>query len=243
MLILDFDGVVADALTECAGVTWYAGRLQRGAYVPRLPGALEAVPAGFIRTFGQVRPHCRTLDDFMLTNFVAEKGRDVEKTVFEDLRLRYKEELQSQAALAEDVRAAWRQKDHRAWLDLHDIYPGLARLILESGQEIAIVSAKDSASIREILRHHGLDQGVSAIRGSCKDKAKEISELLEQSGEGRATFIDDSIANILAMRDLPVTALWAAWGYHTRADIDLAVENGVRMLHLSDLEMFYNSTP
>lgn len=238
MLALDFDGVVADALQECAAVTWHAGPFGRGATAPRLPDAIDEVPQSFIETFRQVRAYSRTLDDFMVANVLHERPGSIDRQLFQSTRELHRRDLADQAAVAERVRGKWRDQQYDQWTGLHTVHPEVAELIANARQDIVIVSAKDAESIKAVLKLHGLDEKVSRIEGACKNKRHVLQALLNHDPDmagGGIIFVDDSIENILDARDLPVRVEWAGWGYHGPEDLAVAAEHDVRMLHLSEV--------
>jgi len=66
VLILDFDGVVCDALDECALVTW----LGKPGNEPEATGqaSLKRLPPEFRSVFRHVRDYARLLDHFMVAH-------------------------------------------------------------------------------------------------------------------------------------------------------------------------------
>lgn len=224
MLALDFDGVICDALDECAAVTWFAAiRAADPTPPPRLPEALDRVPPAFLEVFRSVRGYARTLADFMVANTLAEPvtshaGFDRAKQAAGP------ELLTRQAAAGEAIRAQWRSDQFTEWITLHTVYPGVTELITDFEGTIAIVSAKDTASINEILAFHRLGARVTTVIGSCHDKPAALTRLLAENPaeRRRAVFIDDNLGNILDAAALPIATLWATWGYHTPEDLDTA---------------------
>jgi len=235
VLALDFDGVMCDALAECAAVTWHAGSGPHIADVPRVGRAVAEVPPAFLTTFASVRPYCRTLEDFMVTNAVP-AGRKVDRVVFEQYRDQLgRARLAAQAEFGEQLRARWRTNEFQEWVALHTVYPGISELIHSSQQPVAIVSAKDAESIWAILEHHGLAEHVHTVVGSCTDKRPALTALPDRSGEP-VTFVDDNLANAIAADALPrVQAWWATWGYHSPEDMAAAARQGIRTISLDRL--------
>ncbi|MFV0643638.1 MAG: hypothetical protein ACK5NN_03935 [Sphingomonadaceae bacterium] len=240
MLVLDFDGVVADALLECAAVTWYAARLDRGANAPRLPDAANEIPSDFIDIFRQVRAYSRTLDDFMVANALDDQATIVDRATFQTVREAMPATQRAdQAAIAEEVRGTWRDTQYDLWIGLHRVHAEVARLILNTEHEIAILSAKDEASIRAILRHHGLERRVSRYVGSCHDKFAVLGQWLEMDPVARREnliFVDDSIENVADAARLPLEIVWAGWGYHGVEDRHFAQDHGIPMRSLTDID-------
>jgi phosphoglycolate phosphatase-like HAD superfamily hydrolase len=235
-LALDFDGVVCDALAECAAVTWHASRGPLTAHVPPVNRAVAELPPEFLTTFASVRPHSRTLDDFMVANAVP-GGRRVTRKTFEHYRDQIgPARLAAQAAVGEQLRAHWRTTEFAEWVALHTVYPGLAELLRGTDHQVAIVSAKDAESIWAILSHHALADHVQLVVGSCTDKRAVLTGLADQSGE-TVLFLDDNLANATAADALPgIVSRWATWGYHSPEDVITARGLALRAITLEQLE-------
>ncbi|WP_426565366.1 HAD family hydrolase [Angustibacter sp. McL0619] len=228
-LILDFDGVVCDALIECAAVTRAGGQAE-GSATPLSQAVADLTPE-FIDRFTSVRPYSRTLVDFMVANVV--QAPVTCRDEFTAARVTAgPSELRRQAQLATAARKVWR-RDHRdEWLALHTVYPGVQDLI-EHGGWVAIVSNKDADSITTILQHLQLRHLVRAVIGDCADKATAVSAL---TGGAASTFVDDNVENVLAVSAAPgVRAVWATWGYHSSEDVGLASARNVEAVTLSGL--------
>jgi len=239
VLALDFDGVVCDALGECAAVTWYAANA--GANVPPGPAAaVRRVPAAFLATFASARAYSRTLADFMVANAVR-SGVTLDRVTFERWRAEVGPgRLAAQARRGETIRAEWRRTYPKEWIGLHKVQAQVASLVRAVDEPLAIVSAKDAESIREILAAAGLDQCVSRIVGSCQDKPAVLAELVadaqRQSGARRVLFIDDNLENALAAARMPgIESHWAHWGYHGPEDDRAAAKAGMPPLLLDQV--------
>lgn len=238
MLILDFDGVMADAFTECALVTYYAGHDPET--VARKPvGELAAtLPASFVARFRVVRTHARTLGDFMVA---LDPAAETMRTTADFARLRSgipEARLRALTEGATAVRALLRERRRAGWLDLHTLYPGVADLLRRHrGRGTSIVTAKDERSVWEVLEHHGVAGTVTQVVGECSDKRTAVRDLADADGlpPENVTFIDDHITNALAVRDTGATSLWAWWGYHTPDHIERAVTRRQRRIYLPEL--------
>jgi len=240
MLVLDFDGVIADAVLECAAVTWYARFPERAARTPKLSDAIAGVPSDFLQTFKGVRAFSRTLADFMVTHELFPDKRTVDSDAFQDAkRSTQTGRLDALAARAEAVRATWRREQFSEWVSLHRIFAPMSDMIKKTSHPIMIVSAKDSDSINAILHQNGLANRVIKIFGSCQDKHAVLTSIIAEIAEGGSTketiFIDDSIDNVIAVKGLPIRALWASWGYHGSEDYARAAANDIQVIELKEL--------
>ncbi len=235
MLALDFDGVVCDALGECAAVTWLAGRATSPEDWP-LPAAVASVPPPFLTTFASVRAYSRTLADFMVANAVP-AGPTIGRAEFRRHRAAAGvARLADQARLAESIRAYWREAQPEQWIGLHTVHAEVAALIRAAPEPVAIVSAKDAESIRAILDAAGLSDDIGAVVGSCRDKPAALAELVADNDGRPVIFIDDNLDNVLAASSRPgVDGRWAGWGYHGREDELTADDLGIGPLSLDAL--------
>ncbi|MER5222225.1 HAD family hydrolase [Streptomyces flaveus] len=238
MLILDFDGVIADAFTECAVVTYYADHDPTAVADKPLAELAAALPSGFVARFRTVRNHARLLADFMVARYpAADSIRGVED--YEVLTARIPPaELAGLVEGATAVRAVLRERQRDAWLGMHTLYPGIAGLLRRhQGRGTSVVTAKDEQSVWDILAHHRLESAVTQVIGECSDKRTAVQQLADADGlpTSAVTFIDDHITNALAVRDTGATSLWAWWGYHTPGHIERAITRKQRRVYLPEL--------
>lgn len=252
MLILDFDGVLCDALTECAAVTWCAGRdrspqvrsaaaAATGGPAPgRLPTLGEAIrelPSAFLVTFGVVRGFARTLADFMVAHGPAAGSLRTQRAFTQARAAIPEAELTAMVASAERHRSHWRRTEPEQWLDAHHLYPGVADLLHAATGPTCVVTAKDALSVRRVLSHHGLAATVADVVGDCSDKAAAVQGLAGRRNVAPAdvTFVDDNVDNALQVAGTGARVRWAEWGYHAPEHRATARAAGLISLQLKDL--------
>jgi phosphoglycolate phosphatase-like HAD superfamily hydrolase len=253
MLVIDFDGVVCDALVECALVTWLgdpgslgarrngagAGSAGRRAPDRWRPGSTQArrLPRPFLGRFRTVRDYSRTLDHFVVAHLPYAdwlRGQCEFDRIFGSLPPDYVGEFTEAASTA---RRRIRTDEPDFWLGLHTVYPGVGGLLERHAPTTAIVTAKDEASVWDILRWHGLDHTVSQVIGECGRKDEAVRDLCLRRGvEPRGVaFIDDNLTNVRRVATVGVNALWAGWGYHTPDDLGVADRHDIAPLALTAL--------
>jgi phosphoglycolate phosphatase-like HAD superfamily hydrolase len=235
MLVLDFDGVICDALEECGLVTWF-GLLGQ---VPSQPGPilLDRVPAAFLERFAHVRNYARLLDHFAVARMPssAEVRTQAEfDALFASCDQRA---ILDFVVAATAVRTSLRETDPDFWLGLHTLYDGISELLRRHSGEISVVTAKDDNSVWEILRRHQLDHTVAAVIGECGRKAEAIEDLSRAAGVdiGDVTFIDDNLTNAARVQSVGARVWWAQWGYQIPEHRVAAVRQGIRPLELGEL--------
>ncbi|MGC5343994.1 HAD family hydrolase [Streptomyces sp. AM 4-1-1] len=236
LLALDFDGVICDALEECALVSWLGihphDRAISGAQQLRL------VPQEFVERFRTVRNYARVLDHFVVAH-LPEAGSIRSQADFDRLHEALSPSYVRRFTTAANAAREWfRTQEADFWLDLHTLYPGVADLLRRHRGSIVIVTAKDEGSVHAILDRHGLDDTVSAVFGECGRKADVVREVSAERGVDLrdVTFIDDNLPNAVGVAATGALSRWAQWGYQTPEHQALAQELGVSPLSLDGLE-------
>jgi phosphoglycolate phosphatase-like HAD superfamily hydrolase len=229
-LILDFDGVVCDALTECALVAWLG--VHKPDPATPISAHLASVPGEFRARFRRVRDHARLIDHFVVAHHEA---ADSIRTNADFARLFASIPPRGVARFARDASAARRRcriEESSFWVDLHTIYDGIPELLGRYAGRTAIVTAKDEESVWAVLRRHRLDHAVVEVVGECARKAAAVVDLCRRRGlrPRSATFIDDNLDNVLQVAATGARALWAGWGYATADDLIAAAGRGVPRL-------------
>lgn len=236
MLILDFDGVICDALTECALVTWLG--IHRPPPGTRISAHAQAMPRNFVERFRAIRDYSRGLEHFMTAHRpMAAAVRDQAHfdRMFGIFSAEYVGEFVASASAA---RARCREEEPEFWLDLHTLYPGVAALLRRHAGRVCIVTAKDEESVRRILRRHGLEDTVLEVVGETTRKAAAVRGLMDRHDAAVAdtVFVDDNLTNALQVRTTGAHVWWAWWGYHTPEHEREAARSGLPVLRLDDLD-------
>ncbi|GAB3125534.1 HAD family hydrolase [Streptomyces calidiresistens] len=235
VLALDFDGVVCDALVECALVTWLGVHpLDRS-----LSGAehVDALPEEFVERFRTVRDYSRLLDHFVVAH-APESAAITSQAGFDRLFASLPaDDVRRFTDRATEARTWFRTREPEFWLDLHRLYPGIAELLRRHSGSVVIVTAKDADSVDAILDHHGLRRTVAEVFGECGRKEEAVREIAARRGLApeRVTFIDDNLANAVRVAATGAHVRWAQWGYQTPEHRAEAERLSLRPLHLDDL--------
>jgi phosphoglycolate phosphatase-like HAD superfamily hydrolase len=240
VLVLDFDGVVADAFDECALVAWLGERSgPAGA-----PGSVRP-PEAFVKRFRHIRPFSRTLDHFVMGHVEGAEAISDQagfETAFKALD---PDRVAGFTAAANAARTRLRERHPDVWVAMHTVFAPVADLIRGSEADVAIVTAKDAASVRAILAPNGLADHVAAIVDECADKADAVARLCEERGipVEDAVFIDDNLDNVLHVGGTGARVFWAAWGYSTPDQRERAALSEVARIDLTDLRHPFPETP
>lgn len=230
VVVLDFDGVLCDSLAECTLVAYLAheGLPSRSFVDPGLAG----VPNSVIQRIARCRPFMRHLGHFIVplrsTGVVNDRA---------DFNARYEEvpkaSVEAFIDAAVDVRQAVRSTYEPQWLAQQHVDARLATLA--AGAYIA--TARDAASVINILRAHAIETDRNRIFGSLREKVSALRSIatLESVDRACVVLVDDSIENCLAATAAGYGAEWASWGYHEPGDADTARAHRILALTVDDL--------
>jgi phosphoglycolate phosphatase-like HAD superfamily hydrolase len=235
LLLLDFDGVIADSVEECLALTWYTDRAAESG--TQLTQQFRAVPETFRTRFHQLRPYARTLDDFYVAKIVAAQSVR-NQSEFDSLKAEIpQQDRKAFAASATALRERWRSDQREQWLAAHTIFDGIAATLERYSGDVFVITAKDADSSVEILEHFGLDRHLAGVVGDVSDKALAAQCLCLGRGVEPADslFIDDNLINVDRVQSVGVSSRWARWGWTTAEHETSAAARGLEPIDLSDL--------
>lgn len=241
LLALDFDGVISDSARECLTVACATWRLLE-------PGSALArrEPDALWEPFLSLMPLGNRAEDFGIALHILERGLEVTSQEAYDafratlpaewLREFHRRFYRERAALARADRAAWLAA-MRPYPEMVDLLPRLAGHV-----DLAIATAKDGATVRAVLEHHGLAHWFPEERVLDKEtgrsKARHLERLALETGVpfGRIAFVDDKLNHLDAVAPLGVRCLLAAWGYNGPREHVLARQRGYDVCQPREIE-------
>jgi hypothetical protein len=167
VLVLDFDGVLCDAIEECTLVAHLAhAGLGAGDFVD--PG-LAGVPAAVIERVRRCRPLMRHLGHFLVPLVDTLPAQDRATFAARFARIP-QEQVEAFVDAATSIRAAVRHDHEAQWLEHHHVDARLTAL--PNGAYIA--TARDANSVRQVLRAHGVELNRTRIFHSLRDKTRAL---------------------------------------------------------------------
>jgi phosphoglycolate phosphatase-like HAD superfamily hydrolase len=234
VLVLDFDGVLCNSLTECLLVTWNSYQQQDLALFS--DQGLAQIPEEFLQRFKQYRSFSRHLGHFLVSMLATEQPPFKTQQEFDDaftacIDQRSMEDFVQKAT---QYRARVRQEKRKQWLAYHELYPQIKETLQECAATLYVVTARDEASVREILEYHGLPLRWDQIFGEQTTKLAALAEIQQREQTSSLYFFDDHLLNVLAAEEAGYRAYWAMWGYHTPEHVQIARQKGVKALQLND---------
>ena len=234
MFIFDFDGVLVDSLSEVL-VTAY------NTVTGELHTSLDELPPNYERLFRRHRFRVQPAADFpvfaqwCIQNCAADSPDELTSAEFN----KRVDSAAEPPSLRRDRFFATRRKfldaNRRAWLDLNQPYRPLWDVLARRGADrLVILTNKNRLAVLDLCHHFGLPVGsdnVYAADGGAT-KIENLEAILRRFGQRRFHFIDDSVLNLLELRDqgsifAEVTFLMASWGYVGPEDEERARRVGI----------------
>jgi phosphoglycolate phosphatase-like HAD superfamily hydrolase len=234
-LALDFDGVICDGFNECVLVTWYGPRA--GALADFGAAGMSAIPPAFVRRFLHCRAFAKHLGHFYVSLLEGiERVRT--QADFEALYASVSPlDVEAFVVAVNQYRALVRKHLPEAWLSQQGLYPGVGDFLRRARLPLYVVTAKDAASVAQILEHAGVALAPQHIFGELRDKRAALSQICaaEQIAPGALGVVDDNVLNALTAQRAGFRAYWALWGYRAPDHTTIADENHLPRLLLDQL--------
>ncbi len=242
LLVLDFDGVIADSGREAFAVA-------RRTYLSLRPDSslhAHADEAALYAAFVAIMPLGNRAEDFAVALAAIEAGVALPGQAAYDAFYAAQDPRWLRAFHQHfyEVRTELSRSDPAGWLALLPPYPQfIAMLQRRAGAcRYAIATAKDRRSVRMLLRAYGVadlfpdDLVLDKEAGVTKPAHHE--HLARHCGVAFAemTFVDDKVNHLDAVATLGVRCALAAWGYNGPREHQLARANGHLVFTLEDVE-------
>lgn len=249
-LVLDFDGVISDSARE--------------AFVVALRTTCELTPTSPLRpvldrldplspardplyaSFLEIMPLGNRAEDYAIALTALERNVALpDQESYDDFRAQL-----DPAALRRfhkhfyRVRERWSHEDPEGWRSLVAPYTAFVDLLRRRAGdvELAIATAKDRRSVRDLLGHYRIDdlflEGRVLDKETGVSKRAHLSHLHRELGldYGEMTFVDDKVNHLEAVASLGVRCALAAWGYNGPREHRRARELGYLVCRLEDAE-------
>jgi phosphoglycolate phosphatase-like HAD superfamily hydrolase len=225
-LALDFDGVLFDSAHEAFAVALRSfAALRPGARLARLAAQPEVDPGGrLFAAFLELMPLGNRAEDYGVALSALEAGVRLRDQAAYDAWYAGQDVVWLRAYHARfyEERARFARSDRERWLGLMPPFaPFLAVLRRRAGEvPYAIATAKDRASVTELLARHGADDLFEPERILDKEVGRSKRTHMERLAEAldlpfpAITFVDDKVNHLEDVAPLGVRCALAAWGYN-----------------------------
>jgi phosphoglycolate phosphatase-like HAD superfamily hydrolase len=240
-LALDFDGVICDSAREAFAV---AVRTYRRVLAPGFER--NELDDGLFAEFVGLMALGNRAEDYAIALTAIERGRALADQAAYDA---FRAELEPSTLRAFHKqfyreRHAWTERDPASWHAHMRAYPGVCELLRRRAGDtaLAIATAKDRRSVRELLTHYGvadlfaerfvLDKETSA------SKREHVRLIAERVGVpvSEVTFVDDKVNHLEDVAGIGARCVLAAWGYNGARERRIAEARGFLVCELGDFE-------
>jgi phosphoglycolate phosphatase-like HAD superfamily hydrolase len=237
-LALDFDGVIADSISECLVVAHNAFDPQQ-----RIDD-LSELPAQTVAESRRLRNYIRSGEDYVYINLAMHKNVVINSQEDFDVFTDGHEHLRRDYfRLFYQERETFFQNRPEEWLRLNPLYPGMTDFLrnFQPKEHFYIITTKMLVYVDRILSAHRIDIQ-AANKFFSNSKRSVIDELLKKFSVSPDVFyfVDDQVDTLLKVQDLGVNCLLAAWGYNNAGQIEKAGSAGIRVIDLDHFHSFFH---
>ena len=243
MWIYDFDGVLLNSLDEVAVSAYNAvtGKMVKeiGEIPPDLAGLFKRNRFHF-QPAGDVIP----LMQWSLETYLDEPDKLLTKSEFINIIGKTTEPLISRTERFYAARSRFAEQDSRRWHSLNQPFqPIWNELINRGGEQVVILTNKNSDAVFKQCRHFGLNVSKENIYAgdAGATKTSNLTTLFKRFSDRPLCFIDDSLKNLQDLNDhfnKPTNRLslfLASWGFIGPDDVQTARSSAFPVLSQKDL--------
>ncbi len=243
MLVLDFDGVLMDSITEVA-VTVHNAVTGRTAASP------EELPPGLLALFLRNRFHVQSIGDALplmtwcLAHHRTEAARLLRADEYDRLLAREGTPLNERTDRVYAARNRFMKHNPEGWFALHRPFQPLwQRLRQQPAAAWVLLTNKDRHATLELCGRFDLplsEERVFSGDGGAS-KTDNFAAIRRRFPQPRYTCVDDSVKNLHDLAEDPRAAdcrlrlILAAWGYGGPSDMAQAVNSGWTVATQEDL--------
>ena len=257
MLALDFDGVISDSAAEAFVVSLrsharmreaspLADRLQRLDGPGGAPDSERIRAEPLYRAFVDLMPLGNRAEDYEVILAALEEGVDLPDQAAYDAfyQTHAPDFLADYHRCFYEERAAFARSEPRIWESLMQPYEAFVALLRRRAGDVAlaIATAKDRSSVRQLLRCYGVedlfDEDRLLDKEAGRSKRAHLVALQQRWGGpfDRISFVDDKVNHLDGVAPLGVACVLAAWGYNGAREHELARARGYEVCELEEAE-------
>ena len=239
LLAMDFDGVIADSIMECAVAGYNAYSTYRG-------NANQIITPNKINhrqlnLFKSTRPFIRSGEDYIYLFQAISEGINIySQEDFDRFKNRYIDRKDSYYQLFYSVRQQLITSNFNEWINLNPLYDGMKQFLNTVSSKVHIISTKASKYIIAILSHYAINLKSENIHSTENGFSKSdilLKIITENNFKAQNTvYIDDHLDTLLKMEKTNTNCLLATWGYNTKKQQDEYLNSSIKMV---DLKQFY----
>lgn len=246
MFIFDFDGVLMDSLDEVAVTAYNASKLVDEETLADLAFKVEYPGSSFIKIFRTYRYIVQPAGEFIPFARLCKAHLDgttslSTENIEENFSHFQNKELLSLEHLTElffKTRNLIVSDNPIGWIEMNNPYWAIWNALKEIPvQRRVLLTNKNLSAVQSLAKHFGLQLLDNNIYSGDKGRTKitNLKQLDQDFSERSYSFIDDSVKNLLDIKNslgssLPLKLYLASWGYIGPKSIELATASNIEVL-------------
>ena len=235
LLAMDFDGVIADSIMECAVVAYNGFARHKGfnnqIYTPKDIDPVE------LDIFKQTRPFIRSGEDYIYLYHAMNEGVKIgEQDDFDNFKNKYIDLKDLYYKLFCLARNRLLNDHYEEWISLSPLYNGMDTFLNSVLKKVHIISTKASRYIVSLLSHFDvrIDRVNIHSTENGQSKAQILLDIMDSKNisNQNTTYIDDHIDTLIGMQRTNANCLLATWGYNNKNLFNLVENTNIEMIGL-----------
>lgn len=240
LLAMDFDGVIADSISECAVVGYKAFSTYRGNAIPII--SPDQINPRQLNLFISTRPFIRSGEDYVyLFQAISDGINLVNQDDFDTFKNKYIDRKDRYYKLFYSVRQQFITNNVNEWIELNPLYDGMKEFLNSKSLDINIISTKASIYINKILLQNEISIEENKVHSTQDGSSKSeiLTKIMLDSNYDpiNTYYIDDHLDTLTKMKSTKANCLLATWGYNSN-DVGVHQNNSILMI---DLKKFYRN--
>lgn len=238
-LALDFDGVIADSITECL-------ILGHNAFVEFSKGgqkitSLKDLEDDKLTQSRRLRNFIRSGEDYVYISLaLKERISIVNQGDFDDFKQKYSDVKSVFFQLFYQERERLSSNYWDRWLRMIPLYPGMQGFMgdFNPKEKLVVISTRKAEYVATILDGYGISLHSDNLFFADEKRNKRviIHELLTTKNIPAESFyfVDDQIDTLIKVNDTEIHCFMAEWGYHNDDQLEKARKGGIKILGLQE---------
>ncbi|NIA30450.1 MAG: hypothetical protein GWP06_11135 [Actinobacteria bacterium] len=244
VLALDFDGVIANSISEClvVGHNAFAAFKRRSDIIDELGGLDEQRIAESKR----LRNFIRSGEDYVYINLAIEKKADIQNQADFD---HFTEKFSGLRPTFFDIfyreRERFSNEQRQKWIQLNPLYAGIKEFLrrFSPKDHLFIITTKKIYFVNLVLSAQKITLPESHLfhANSSIPKKEIISGLLKSHriAPQHFYFVDDQVDTLLKVRNVGVHCIFAEWGYNNTEQKEKALQAGITSMTLNEFYKYF----
>lgn len=242
LLAMDFDGVIADSIMECA-VAAYNGYVSHNGLNSFILSPKDIDPFQ-ISQFITTRTFIRSGEDYLyLFHAINEHVEINNQEDFDNFKTKYFGLKDTYYNAFYSARSQLLSDHYIEWMSLNPLFWDMDRFLNNVIDKVHIISTKAKKYIISILSHYNvrIDQENIHSTENGQSKADILKEIIDKNkaSSNNTVYVDDHLDTLLKIQIPEVRFILAKWGYNNKDQHDLAEESNIDLISLDQFYIMY----